>query len=830
MAIGRGVSSRELSELNRLAVNDRAQIIALFQRARRSRTLLRGARGFGDTPPTARVVGVSSNGIALATDTSTMGGRSEVVLSFEGDAGTYSFCAQIAQVRSQRLIVETPAVVYLSDRRERRRYDVEQDGEGPVASFSAPTGSPVRALVSDWSGEGLAIKVRDPRVVPADRPFQVIVERPGRAPEQRWATFRHSEIEDERKGWVRIGLHASEVKPSNPIDVVRRKRVLDGTFGQRMRRNVRTLGQVALSSRPVRRATRGRKPVREVESRVVDYWNEKGERIRGILDCCGRAEGGVGVVVPSAWGRTKETLLPLADTIVETFRLADEPVVVLRFDGIRRRGESQNEASTEKREYQNTMFTMSQGVRDIGTSARFLVDTFGVDRTVLVTFSASAVEGRRALVHDQESRRVFAGWVSVVGAPDIQSGIRSVSGGVDFLGGAEKGIKFGLQEVMGVLVDMDLLAEDALSHRLAFLEDAKRDFSQIDTPIVWIHGRHDAWLDLKRVREVMGVGDTGNRRLLEVGTGHQLRSSREALRVFQLVASEVGRLARGKAIEPRIPNLMRLEERRRAERARLKIQAEDLRGFWKDYVIGRDGRSGIELMNAMPDYAEFMRAQIAALRMRENERIADLGCGTGSFARYLGGWEGLPNGVRVDCVDFVPEALSRAHERLKSEGRGQLTLRYVAADLGDKHCEFPLRDGVYDAAIASLFLSYVEDPALALDRIRRLIRPGGRLVLSTMKRDADVSKLFVRGREHLRSSVAVDAGSDKQLQDIDEQLRSFLNDAAKILELEDEGRFRFWDASEFARVAIRSGFVEVRTERAFGSPPQAVVLSAIRQK
>ena len=45
---------------------------------------------------------------------------------------------------------------------------------------------------------------------------------------------------------------------------------------------------------------------------------------------------------------------------------------------------------------------------------------------------------------------------------------------------------------------------------------------------------------------------------------------------------------------------------------------------------------------------------------------------------------------------------------------------------------------------------------------------------------------------------------------------------------EEAGLFRFWDAGELAEIVKKAGFRNVRSERAFGSPPQAVVVSAER--
>src|SRR4029434_9557517 len=114
----------------------------------------------------------------------------------------------------------------------------------------------------------------------------------------------------------------------------------------------------------------------------------------------------------------------------------------------------------------------------------------------------------------------------------LQSAMRTVSGGVDFLGGAERGVKFGLQEIQGVEVDMDLAATDALASSLAFMDDARRDMAMIQQRVTWIHGRYDAWMNLQRTQHLLGTGVPTSRRLLVLPTGHQLRSSREALEVF----------------------------------------------------------------------------------------------------------------------------------------------------------------------------------------------------------------------------------------------------------------------------------------------------------
>jgi ubiquinone/menaquinone biosynthesis C-methylase UbiE len=372
---------------------------------------------------------------------------------------------------------------------------------------------------------------------------------------------------------------------------------------------------------------------------------------------------------------------------------------------------------------------------------------------------------------------------------------------------------------------MDRTGLDALAERLVFLEDARQDMLEVKVPVTWIHGRHDAWMDVERVRELLSSGDTSQRRLLEVPTGHQLRSSREAMETFQLVAREVGRMTLGREIEAALPNLEALERRRVAERERLHRPVVNLRRFWRDYLLGRSSTYGIQLLTATDPYRRLMQRQIQLLGLRENQRIADLGSGVGDFIVQLSESHRIGKGVTVHGFDFVSDGLRRAEKR---STRGRANQRGVRSRLvlADLEGTIPVATGSYDSVLASLLIGYLVQPQKVLEEIHRILRPGGRLVLSTLKRDADISRIHVEGLKELRQGRAGEAlGSAAALQ-IDELARDFLNDASRILDLEEQGRFKFWDAEEIATAIRKAGFCNVKSELAFGDPPQAVVVVA----
>jgi ArsR family transcriptional regulator len=100
--------------------------------------------------------------------------------------------------------------------------------------------------------------------------------------------------------------------------------------------------------------------------------------------------------------------------------------------------------------------------------------------------------------------------------------------------------------------------------------------------------------------------------------------------------------------------------------------------------------------------------------------VGDLGTGTGGLAATLAPFVG-----RVVGVDRSDAMLRAAARRL--EGITNVELR--AGDLE----ELPLADGELDVAVLSLVLHYVVDPRDALREVRRVLRPGGRVLVVEMR-------------------------------------------------------------------------------------------------
>jgi len=301
------------------------------------------------------------------------------------------------------------------------------------------------------------------------------------------------------------------------------------------------------------------------------------------------------------------------------------------------------------------------------------------------------------------------------------------------------------------------------------------------------------------------------------------------LETFQLIAVEIARMVLGREIPPALPDLAWLEARRASERARLTRPDVDLRGFWRDYLVGRDGEVGMELVTSTRPYRDLMELQVDALALEAGDRVLDLGAGVASFPVHLAESRAVPPEVCVVEADYVHEALCRGRARLADRPGGS-RVRFLACDLDlvRNHVFVPCAGERFDAVLASLLLNYVREPGALLREMHRVLRPGGRLVLSSLKRDADTSTICVDTVAELQSGRGREVFGHAGERRMGRALQCFINDAARLLDFEEQGHFHFWDADELVDQLAQAGFTEARAVPAFGRAPQAFVVTARR--
>ncbi len=111
------------------------------------------------------------------------------------------------------------------------------------------------------------------------------------------------------------------------------------------------------------------------------------------------------------------------------------------------------------------------------------------------------------------------------------------------------------------------------------------------------------------------------------------------------------------------------------------------------------------------------RETLARLDLRSQDRLLDVGCGTGALLQRL---SRKHRAGQLSGVDPVPEMLAVARSRLPPE----IELREGWAE------RLPFDDGQFDIVLSCNVFHYVREPAAALREMSRVLSPGGRLVLT----------------------------------------------------------------------------------------------------
>jgi ubiquinone/menaquinone biosynthesis C-methylase UbiE len=117
----------------------------------------------------------------------------------------------------------------------------------------------------------------------------------------------------------------------------------------------------------------------------------------------------------------------------------------------------------------------------------------------------------------------------------------------------------------------------------------------------------------------------------------------------------------------------------------------------------------------------------ATLRPEPGERLLEVGVGTGYYSLELARWIG-PEGT-LELFDLQREFLD--HVLAAAEERG---LTNLVATQGDATA-LPYEDESVDGAVLTAVLGEIPDRDAALREIRRVLKPGGRLVVGELLGD-----------------------------------------------------------------------------------------------
>ena len=145
------------------------------------------------------------------------------------------------------------------------------------------------------------------------------------------------------------------------------------------------------------------------------------------------------------------------------------------------------------------------------------------------------------------------------------------------------------------------------------------------------------------------------------------------------------------------------------------MTAAEVRAYWDAEAAGFDEAAdhGLRDPQVRGAWDRLLREHLP----EEPVDVLDLGCGTGSLTVLL-----AEAGHRVHGVDLAPAMVTAARAKIAASGT---TATVEVGDASDP----PGLAGAYHVVLTRHVLWALPDPASALSRWVRLLRPGGRLLL-----------------------------------------------------------------------------------------------------
>jgi len=128
--------------------------------------------------------------------------------------------------------------------------------------------------------------------------------------------------------------------------------------------------------------------------------------------------------------------------------------------------------------------------------------------------------------------------------------------------------------------------------------------------------------------------------------------------------------------------------------------------------------------------ADSIEHAVLRLAPRPGERILDLATGTGWTSRVVAG-----RGATVIGVDIAADLLEAARSNAIA---ASLPIHYQRGDAE----RLPFEDGSFDAVISTCGIMFASRPEAAAREVARVVRPGGRIALTTWLSDGNLFKMF----------------------------------------------------------------------------------------
>ncbi len=506
------------------------------------------------------------------------------------------------------------------------------------------------------------------------------------------------------------------------------------------------------------------------------------------------------VVIAPDYGETKRDYVFLA------YALASNGFHVLRVDYSDHVGESHGEMVHS---------TLSSMQRDLTALLGFAANSWPASPVVLIAAGLAGRVALKASAQDVRARLL----ILLSSVLDVRAALRAAHG-EDVVGAHLTQARTGVANILGLNVDAGRWLGDLIQENYMDLPSTVRDAQRVTTPTILFAGEQDPRTPFAAVKEVeAALGPQAKQMYLLPDPIHQLHEDpRKDRALYRQVI--INCLEQCYPVAPREgpqpPSLREIDrqrllelDRRLARRSRAPLPLLDLLAPASGPERGAGGFG--DYWRLLDDVYRLM-GQVA-----QSERILDVACGTGHFGKVLiinQAYRGLHRSLSADrlpmCVgiDVDPGALPQTaadiesvvanlHKKLEGYAPAGDFLRCVMGVV-DPAKPFPFKDRAFERIVCNFALNALLDPLSTLRELIRLLAPGGRLVLTSLRPHPDFTRLY--------RSLAADAQHEQALHTAGRLLRNW----GTIAEAERNGNLRFFHRQELSTLLKLSGATKPR--------------------
>lgn len=504
------------------------------------------------------------------------------------------------------------------------------------------------------------------------------------------------------------------------------------------------------------------------------------------------------IVIVPGYAETKR------DYISTSYYLVSNGFRVMRFDSPNHIGESQGEIAD---------FLLSDIENGIKASMDYIRDNYGIKSIGLL---ASSLSGRVAFKSAHNDKRI-AFLILLTGIVDIKKTLITLYK-EDLITEYSEGKRWGCLDILGFEVNDRFLGE-CIENHYTDLKTTIEDVKKIQIPVCYICAEKDAWVENGDVKKVFKEIENKKSQLITISSAlHQIQENPKLAKkaIMEITKTCSYYSGKGKLSDDQcnIPDIHDIVVQNKTEASNLKncfgTEKNDEKVFWADYL------SKFFVIMRSKDYQDLLSLVIQLLNgISSSDHILDAGCGNG----HLGAWilsamkKTQKFSLDYTGLDLVDKAIDDARELHKNiidqkSLNSKVKMHYVISDL---ELKLPFEDQEFTKICCNLVVSYLNRYDYTMKELFRVLKPGGRIVVSSLKPYADLSMIY---KDYMDQEITLD--------DILEG-RKLLSSAGKIRHKEKQGIYQFFSEGELEKLMLGAGFTSIKFFRSFGNQANVVV-------